>query len=201
MSITNKQRFEILRRDAFTCQYCGKTGPTARLEVDHIEPESKGGTDEEGNLITSCFDCNRGKSDSPIINQSDKMSEADHVYQLINFPPDFNHAIEMIEKYLHGAIVKCLEKYPRPIVCLAVILEGENVDSDCGFVEYESEDSVVSTLDENCRILQEYWVEISPYKIVRLIAGAEHESMCKTYSQLSRQYNMVPKEDYNGNQG
>jgi hypothetical protein len=31
------------------------------LEVDHIHPVSKGGTDDSMNLITSCFDCNRGK--------------------------------------------------------------------------------------------------------------------------------------------
>ena len=33
------------------------------LEVDHINPESKGGKDDINNLITACFDCNRGKSD------------------------------------------------------------------------------------------------------------------------------------------
>jgi len=31
------------------------------LEVDHRIPESKGGTDDESNLVTSCRDCNRGK--------------------------------------------------------------------------------------------------------------------------------------------
>lgn len=32
------------------------------LEIDHIHPVSKGGDNEESNLITSCYDCNRGKS-------------------------------------------------------------------------------------------------------------------------------------------
>lgn len=35
----------------------------AILEVDHIHPFSMGGTDHIDNLVTSCFDCNRGKSD------------------------------------------------------------------------------------------------------------------------------------------
>jgi hypothetical protein len=31
------------------------------LEVDHIEPKSKGGADALSNLLCSCKDCNRGK--------------------------------------------------------------------------------------------------------------------------------------------
>ena len=63
MSLSKKTRFEIFKRDGFTCQYCGQRPPEVVLEVDHIHPSSKGGSDEELNLITSCFDCNRGKSD------------------------------------------------------------------------------------------------------------------------------------------
>lgn len=55
-------RFEVFKRDRFTCQYCGSTPPKVVLEVDHIEPVSAGGTNDEGNLITACFDCNRGKA-------------------------------------------------------------------------------------------------------------------------------------------
>jgi 5-methylcytosine-specific restriction endonuclease McrA len=61
-SISKKIRFEIFKRDGFKCAYCGKTPPEATLEIDHVEPISKGGTDEMVNLITSCFECNRGKS-------------------------------------------------------------------------------------------------------------------------------------------
>lgn len=34
------------------------------LHVDHVVPVSTGGSDDVGNLITSCSDCNLGKSDS-----------------------------------------------------------------------------------------------------------------------------------------
>jgi len=54
-------RFAILRRDGFTCIYCGGTPPKVLLEVDHIVPKSDGGTDDEANLCTACTDCNRGK--------------------------------------------------------------------------------------------------------------------------------------------
>jgi len=54
-------RFEVFKRDNFTCAYCGNTPPRVILEIDHIEPVSNGGTNNINNLITSCFDCNRGK--------------------------------------------------------------------------------------------------------------------------------------------
>lgn len=59
--ISKKTRFEILKRDKFTCQYCGKRAPDVLLEVDHVEPVVKGGKSTLLNLITSCEDCNRGK--------------------------------------------------------------------------------------------------------------------------------------------
>lgn len=61
-SLSKTVRFEVFKRDLFTCQYCGATPPAVVLEVDHIEPVALGGGDDEGNLITACFDCNRGKA-------------------------------------------------------------------------------------------------------------------------------------------
>lgn len=61
-SISKKLRFDVFKRDGFQCQYCGSTPPAVVLELDHIHPVSKGGKGQEDNLITSCFDCNRGKA-------------------------------------------------------------------------------------------------------------------------------------------
>jgi len=36
--------------------------PSVVLEVDHIKPVSSGGSNDTDNLITACFDCNRGKA-------------------------------------------------------------------------------------------------------------------------------------------
>jgi len=60
-----KLRFEILKRDNFKCQYCGRNVKEdgVKLQIDHIQPKNKGGTDNPENLITSCFECNLGKSD------------------------------------------------------------------------------------------------------------------------------------------
>lgn len=54
-------RVSILHRDGYKCVFCGRSSKQVELEVDHILPFSKGGTNEPSNLQTLCFDCNRGK--------------------------------------------------------------------------------------------------------------------------------------------
>lgn len=41
--ISKKLRFEVFKRDCFTCQYCGEKAPNVKLEVDHIKPVSNYG--------------------------------------------------------------------------------------------------------------------------------------------------------------
>lgn len=60
--IPKSVRFEVFKRDKFTCQYCGVSAPDVILEIDHIKPVSKGGTNDILNLVTACRDCNRGKT-------------------------------------------------------------------------------------------------------------------------------------------
>jgi hypothetical protein len=69
--ITKKARFEVFKRDNFTCMYCGRKAPEIILEIDHIKPVSKGGSNEIINLITSCFDCNRGKGKRILTNKQE----------------------------------------------------------------------------------------------------------------------------------
>ena len=59
--ISKRTRFEVFKRDMFSCQYCGKKSPDVVLHVDHIKPVSKGGKNTITNLITACRDCNLGK--------------------------------------------------------------------------------------------------------------------------------------------
>lgn len=62
MALGARLRFEILRRDDYTCRYCGATAPDVRLTVDHVVPRALGGTDTPDNLAASCSDCNAGKA-------------------------------------------------------------------------------------------------------------------------------------------
>lgn len=80
--LSKKTRFEVFKRDAFTCQYCGSQPPAAVLEIDHIEPVSSGGSNDQENLLTACFDCNRGKGSeslrsipSSLVDQAELLAE------------------------------------------------------------------------------------------------------------------------------
>lgn len=64
--LSKRVRFEVFKRDSFTCQYCGKQPPEVILHVDHIAPVAEGGSDDFDNLITSCQDCNLGKAAVPL---------------------------------------------------------------------------------------------------------------------------------------
>jgi 5-methylcytosine-specific restriction endonuclease McrA len=54
-------RFEVFKRDHFTCQYCGAKAPDVALECDHVRPVFHDGQNAMENLTTACRDCNAGK--------------------------------------------------------------------------------------------------------------------------------------------
>lgn len=64
--LSQKTRFEVFKRDGFSCQYCGQKPPDVVLECDHINPVKRGGKNDIDNLITACFDCNRGKGSNEL---------------------------------------------------------------------------------------------------------------------------------------
>lgn len=66
MALSVRTRFEVFKRDEFTCRYCGKKSPDVILEIDHIVPVVDGGSDDPMNLATSCWACNSGKSSVPL---------------------------------------------------------------------------------------------------------------------------------------
>jgi 5-methylcytosine-specific restriction endonuclease McrA len=54
-------RKNILLRDRYTCQYCGKTLPSAELTLDHVLPRSRAGDSSWENLVACCNPCNNRK--------------------------------------------------------------------------------------------------------------------------------------------
>ena len=60
--ISGRVRQNVFMRDNYTCQICGKTiDDGVTLHLDHIQPVSKGGSDEEDNLQVLCSQCNLEK--------------------------------------------------------------------------------------------------------------------------------------------
>ena len=54
-------RQNLLERDDFRCQYCGKNLPVKELNMDHVVPRDRGGGTSWENVVTSCIKCNSKK--------------------------------------------------------------------------------------------------------------------------------------------
>ena len=61
--ISGSIRYNVLKDAKFRCELCGGSADTKALEVDHIIPRNKGGTDEISNLQALCYSCNAMKRD------------------------------------------------------------------------------------------------------------------------------------------
>jgi len=56
-------RKNILLRDRYTCQFCGRVLPAGELTLDHVVPRSRGGHTDWDNLVACCHSCNNQKGD------------------------------------------------------------------------------------------------------------------------------------------
>ena len=81
-------RKNILRRDNYQCQYCGKK--THALTIDHVIPKSRGGADTWDNLVAACVKCNNKKGN--------RTPEEAHM-PLIRKPRKPNHIL-FLKQYL-----------------------------------------------------------------------------------------------------
>ena len=61
--IPGSLRYDIIQRASGRCEACGVSVEERALEVDHIVPRNKGGTDDRSNLQTLCYVCNAQKRD------------------------------------------------------------------------------------------------------------------------------------------
>lgn len=114
-SLSKKTRFEVFKRDKFTCQYCGKSAPEVVLEIDHIKPVSKGGKNEMLNLVTSCFDCNRGKKnielsdDSVVKRQERQIKELSERKEQLDMLLQWRSGLGELENKCIDAVVEIFE--------------------------------------------------------------------------------------------
>jgi len=115
-SIKKSVRFEVFKRDSFTCQYCGKAAPDVVLHVDHIKPVSKGGENDLLNLITSCADCNLGKGarelsdDSIVAKQREQLEELAERHQQLQMMIEWREGMTNIIEAEINALVDAFEE-------------------------------------------------------------------------------------------
>lgn len=110
-SLSKKIRFEVFKRDSFTCQYCGRKAPDVILEVDHINPVKEGGENDILNLVTSCFDCNRGKRDlrlsdaSVVEKQRKQIEELGERRQQLEMMLDWRNGLRSIRNEEYRSVI------------------------------------------------------------------------------------------------
>lgn len=65
--IRQDKRLAIYLRDGLACAYCGHSVEDgAKLSLDHVKPNSKGGSNHESNLVTCCDRCNSSRGNRPL---------------------------------------------------------------------------------------------------------------------------------------
>lgn len=102
--ISKKMRFEVFKRDSFTCQYCGAKAPDVILHVDHLLPVKEGGKNTMLNLITACQSCNSGKSarllddNSMVTKQRNQMEELSEKREQMKLMVEWKNELEKYEQ-------------------------------------------------------------------------------------------------------
>jgi len=61
--VSGTKRYEVLKRAKYRCELCGTPAEDKALEVDHILPRNRQGSDEISNLQALCYSCNASKRD------------------------------------------------------------------------------------------------------------------------------------------
>jgi 5-methylcytosine-specific restriction endonuclease McrA len=76
-------RRNVMHRDNYTCQYCGKKND---LTIDHVIPRSRGGKDVWDNVVVACLRCNVSKgSRTPKEAEMDLKSKPCRPFNFIHF--------------------------------------------------------------------------------------------------------------------
>lgn len=128
VSIPKSIRFEVFKRDSFKCQYCGHSAPDVVLEIDHIQPIAGGGDPRNiVNLITACKDCNAGKSDRLL---SDDSAAKKRKNQLDDLQAR-REQLEMMAKWQLGLVDLTEQAVQQCADLLAKIVIGYQLNSAC----------------------------------------------------------------------
>jgi hypothetical protein len=173
-STGKRLRFEVFKRDYFTCRYCGAQPPDVVLVVDHVIPVALGGPSTLDNLITACEPCNQGKA-ARSLGEVPPRTDADLLYmevqQEIAEMRRYKAALDERESETYvfverlqqlwidasglnwypvdRVIRKLLRLYPMEIVSEGLIDVGEKMGS--GYIERGDDRKWVAYLHAVCR--------------------------------------------------
>ena len=97
--LTGEEKLQIKERDEYTCLCCGSTN-RGFLQVDHIDPRYRGGSNDPENLQTLCGECNNKK-------RTETIAFVDHTTRLTEPPealPDIEVPAYLSDEDLKGWI-------------------------------------------------------------------------------------------------
>lgn len=170
-ALTKKTRFEVFKRDSFTCQYCGRMAPDVVLEVDHINPVANGGDNEIINLITSCYDCNRGKGKR-------KLSDKDEIKKQQELLKGLNQKREQLKMML---------SWRNELANLD--------DAQVEQVDLEFENSTGNTLTDHGKTLAKKWIkEFGLIEVLNCLEiSAEQYLIPGNKSSINKVFDYIPR--------
>lgn len=206
MTLSVSIRFEVLKRDRFTCAYCGKHPPEVLLEVDHIVPRAAGGSDQLANLTTSCTECNRGKGSrlleegtAPAVNREAVAEMQERIVQA-----------KAYMELLGGLESLADEQVWRVTEAWAKAFKADRVEKDDGTIEYRIESGawpddrsvrrfikklgLAAVLDAVDIAAARVWY--APDQAVRYFYGVCHSSIREGREPLSQQQTKPGEVDY-----
>ena len=167
--LSKKMRFEVFKRDKFTCQYCGRTAPDVILEVDHIKPVSKGGTNDLINLVTSCKDCNRGKGKRELSDDSAVKVQQEQLKELAKK----SEQLEMMIKWKDELLA----------------LGDREVDVICDYIN----ETYSCTVHESGRNHIKIWLK--KYSVEELISAVD-DAFTRERFEPNKAFDLIPKCAY-----
>ena len=161
-AIPKSVRFEVFKRDSFTCQYCGRSAPDVVLQVDHIAPVSKGGDNTITNLITSCADCNAGKSDrelddaTAVAKQQAQLATLQERREQIEMMMDWQRGLANLDAETRDSVAAFWSELVPGYVLnenglaqLSKLMKKYSVDEVCDAMRIASAQYLESTTNEN----------------------------------------------------
>lgn len=170
-SISKKLRFEVFKRDGFKCQYCGESSPDVILHVDHIHPVSKGGDNDVMNLITSCADCNSGKSDRVLSDDSIIDKQRAQLQEL----SERREQLEMMIEWRDG-----LKK-----------INADWLQSIIKLIEEEMAPSVLT--DHGAGLVRKWLIKYSPEELITAIDASSVKYLHGEYRDVDDFFESIPK--------
>ena len=150
--ISKRLRFEVLKRDSFSCRYCGAKSPEVFLVVDHIHPVVYGGKSDLINLTASCEPCNQGKRTESVVSiirplEDCELAKVESIFLSASTYPDERVPHPKREDYLPRLSVMVKQKGAQTVIAAIVsavpMLQPFPVPID---LIYQMEDNLTSEM-------------------------------------------------------